>query len=409
MPRKDGETMQTTRGTMKVLGMIAAVLAGAMILCTSVRGVTTQAKIDEVMKMVEEHPWTTTRDDIVKVLGPPDKQQFVFENYYLLYRTPENVRYVFQVDTRRKSASWAKTNSHDPEVAAIFNIKTDILGRPLDEDGKPWRPYIRKEKKRRKGMSDEEHYQYIGYLTDGNVDAFRTPQPWMKENPREKAIEAYTKAIALNPEEAEPYAGRAYVYNDLGMYGEAAEDYDRAMKLVVENDSNPLRYCRDAVLFAITCKDRRYRNGAKAIRYAEKLVSFSKDHPNLGRNHKLFYVSLLAAAHAEAGRFDKAVALQKKVYEEYRVYEPGLYGSEANRNRKLEYKELLETYQAGRTYADWQASNSRSQIVTKELEMKEEEKFRKSMENIGEDMERAKKVLDAEMKAKAPRAPSRAR
>lgn len=59
---------------------------------------------------------------------------------------------------------------------------------------------------------------------------------YIREGKYEKAIEAYTAAIDLSPEEAENYYIRGEVYLDLKKYDKAVEDYTKAIKLNPEYD-----------------------------------------------------------------------------------------------------------------------------------------------------------------------------
>lgn len=59
---------------------------------------------------------------------------------------------------------------------------------------------------------------------------------YIREGKYEKAIEAYTAAIDLSPEEAENYYIRGEVYLNLKKYDKAVEDYTKAIKLNPEYD-----------------------------------------------------------------------------------------------------------------------------------------------------------------------------
>lgn len=62
----------------------------------------------------------------------------------------------------------------------------------------------------------------------------------------EKAIEAYNKAIELNPNDAEAYFWRGRAYIDLERYERAIEDFDKAIELN-PNEKVAYRY-RDLAL-----------------------------------------------------------------------------------------------------------------------------------------------------------------
>jgi tetratricopeptide (TPR) repeat protein len=51
----------------------------------------------------------------------------------------------------------------------------------------------------------------------------------------QEALEAFTKAIELNPKYAEAYNNRVIAYLKLGNYQQAIRDYDKAIKLDPKN------------------------------------------------------------------------------------------------------------------------------------------------------------------------------
>ena len=53
----------------------------------------------------------------------------------------------------------------------------------------------------------------------------------MHQNELDSAVEGYTKAIALDPQDAEAYGNRGHAYYDKGDYDRAIADYDQAIAL----------------------------------------------------------------------------------------------------------------------------------------------------------------------------------
>jgi tetratricopeptide (TPR) repeat protein len=148
-----------------------------------------------------------------------------------------------------------------------------------------------------------------------------------------RAIRDYDRAIELDPEYAEAYNLRGLTYYKLVSYDKAIRDFDRATKLDPELAS---AHNNMAWLLA-TVPEPKYRNGKKAIKYAEKAVS-------LVSMSALFY-NTLAAAYAEAHYFEKAVLMESIAYD---IYEP------AHSEDKLRdiYRQLIEVYKNRKTYVE---------------------------------------------------------
>ncbi len=64
------------------------------------------------------------------------------------------------------------------------------------------------------------------------------------------------------------------------------------------------------------------------------------------------FVHFLAAAYAEKGDFAKAVELETQVYEKYSKYKPG-YSEHLKTDNEM-FRQLIDTYKAGKTYAYWE-------------------------------------------------------
>jgi hypothetical protein len=127
-------------------------------------------------------------------------------------------------------------------------------------------------------------------------------------NQREAATLDYTKAIALHPTEAFLYLRRGRHYNARRLCDAALRDFERAIPLVPT--SVPQDYNVTAELYSLQsgvyagCPDSAYRDPQRAIATAQRAVDLDPSRPTL--------LSILAAAHASAGDFAKAVAAQKQ-------------------------------------------------------------------------------------------------
>ena len=111
------------------------------------------------------------------------------------------------------------------------------------------------------------------------------------------AVRCLQEALRLDPESADAYSnlGRALLLT--GRFAEAAAAYERVIAIAPDN---PRNFDRLARLLA-TCPDDRVRSAARALQLAERASRMTGD----GESEVL---DTLAAAYAEAGDFDRAVA-----------------------------------------------------------------------------------------------------
>ena len=111
-----------------------------------------------------------------------------------------------------------------------------------------------------------------------------------------KAIADYTNAIRLDPEIRRVRYRRGQAYHGVGDYAKAHEDYEQAAK---QRPDYPNLLNSWAWQLA-TCPDSEYRDGKLALRLAMKTND----------------LDTLAAAYAEVGEFDDAVAAQQRAIDE---------------------------------------------------------------------------------------------
>ena len=124
---------------------------------------------------------------------------------------------------------------------------------------------------------------------------------WFNKGEHEKAIADLSEVIKLKPEEAEPYADRGWVYHQIGDYEKALADYELALK----QDAQSITANSNIAWLRATCPDENYRDATAALE-AATIACEASDHKSG------FAVNCLAAAHAEAGDFEKAVEHQTK-------------------------------------------------------------------------------------------------
>jgi len=148
----------------------------------------------------------------------------------------------------------------------------------------------------------------------------------------DKAFDDCNKAIEINSKNDKAYGTRGRTYSDSGMYDKAFDDFKKAIDL---NPKSDMAYNVASWLLA-TCPDEKYRNGKEAIEFAKKAVELK---PN--ESH---YWDTLAAAYAEAGKFEDAVKVQEKAIEML---------TEKDRNEYLsKFTERLNSYTAKKPWRE---------------------------------------------------------
>jgi tetratricopeptide (TPR) repeat protein len=112
-----------------------------------------------------------------------------------------------------------------------------------------------------------------------------------------EAIRCYQQAVGLKMQYADARVALGRVLARQGMYAEAM----RHFRTVLHNiPDHPVAMDHLAWVLA-TCDQERFRNGLEAVELAERACRLA------GEKYPMFH-DTLAAAYAEAGRFDKALA-----------------------------------------------------------------------------------------------------
>lgn len=115
------------------------------------------------------------------------------------------------------------------------------------------------------------------------------------------AIDRLTDAIRLNPQDWAAIFYRGLAYDHLGEYNKAIVDYGEAILL----DPKRAEPFNEIAWLLATCPRADLRDGKKALEYAGKAMEITA-----GKDPAT--IDTLAAAHAEAGNFDKAIEAQRQ-------------------------------------------------------------------------------------------------
>lgn len=183
-----------------------------------------------------------------------------------------------------------------------------------------------------KGESDKAIKDYTEAIESapGLAMAFNNRgNAWRAKKEYDKAIADYTEAIRLDPKYPLAYRNRGLACARKHDYKAALADYSKAVELN-PNDATALN---GLAWLQATSPDAKVRDGKKAVETAKKALKLS----DTSRTR-----DTLAAAYAETGDFDRAIAEQKKALEDKALSEDDRKTMEAR----------LELYKAKKPYRD---------------------------------------------------------
>src|SRR5262249_51466061 len=143
----------------------------------------------------------------------------------------------------------------------------------------------------------------------------------------DKALADYTKAIELDPTYPVPWMLRGKTWVAKKEYAKALADYEKAAQVAPKSWGS--LYHTTLALFLAGCPEAKYRDGKKAREAAQKAYALTKGPAEQ---------AALAAAHAELGQFDEAVAWQTKAL------------AAATGGEKEQYRARLKLYQDRKPY-----------------------------------------------------------
>lgn len=121
-----------------------------------------------------------------------------------------------------------------------------------------------------------------------------------KTGEHEKALADFAKALELSPGDANSLFQRSTTYWQMGEYEKCAADREATLQSLPEDPF----YLNNAAWFYAVCPKPEVRNGARAVELAMKACTIT-EWGNAG------YIDTLAAAEAEAGKWDEAVSYEK--------------------------------------------------------------------------------------------------
>lgn len=154
---------------------------------------------------------------------------------------------------------------------------------------------------------------------------------WMEKGDDDRAITDFTKVIEINPDYAATYYNRGKTWRKKGDNGKAVADFTTAIEI------NPkfAEVYNDLAWLMATCPAGTYRDGTRAVELAEKAVTLIDATGCL---------DTLAAAYAEAGRFQDAITTQEKAITKLK--------QEGETKDLPEFEERLSSYKAGKPWRE---------------------------------------------------------
>jgi tetratricopeptide (TPR) repeat protein len=160
---------------------------------------------------------------------------------------------------------------------------------------------------------------------------------WGKKGNYDQAISDFDKALEIVPREAIVYDKRGNAWARKGDYGKAISDFEAALRI----SSELVTACNNLAWLLSTCPEGRYRDGDKAVKLAQRALELSPDVSSM---------DTLAAAYAEAGRFDDATEIMERLLLLLYQREP--------ETLKV-YKEHLASYKSDRPWREeWSGRNA---------------------------------------------------
>jgi Flp pilus assembly protein TadD len=141
-------------------------------------------------------------------------------------------------------------------------------------------------------------YRVATMISPGDWEAHRNLARWLHQQGHLAAArDEYNTLIALDPNDPATHLSLADVAGRLGRTGEAVFQLKEVLRL----DPDSIEALNNLAWLLATCPDAHVRDGAQAVKYAGRACELT----HFGATP---IVDTLAAAYAEAGRFDEAVS-----------------------------------------------------------------------------------------------------
>jgi protein O-mannosyl-transferase len=146
------------------------------------------------------------------------------------------------------------------------------------------------------------HYQTAVKLDPAFSQAHRNfGRALFQQGDVDRAIMHWRKTLSIDPDDAEAHIGLGDGLMWKGSTGEAIAHYERSLQI----ESQPPAMLNDLAWLLSTCSDKRFRNGPRAVELAHQADELAD-----GKNPT--FIRTLAAAYAESGRFDEAIAAAQR-------------------------------------------------------------------------------------------------
>jgi tetratricopeptide (TPR) repeat protein len=165
---------------------------------------------------------------------------------------------------------------------------------------------------------------------DANI-YYRRGLSWYYKGDYDKAIGNYTKAIEIEPKGANVYFSRGNAWVKKGDYDKAVANFNKA----IEIEPNHAYAYNSLAWLTATCPNDKYRDGKRAVAFAEKAVKLAETANNL---------DTLAAAYAEAGSFGEAIKTQERAIAKLK--------QEGRAQALPEFEKHLSSYKAGKPWRE---------------------------------------------------------